>query len=214
MILKFRTEFENQKIFNHMRSLLLLFFLLISLSLGLFAQRDINAWKNEKDIEQQYQVFKKNLNFWDGKYFMNETQLNEYYRALSDSVNVLKKNNADKATAIKELQTQINSTNNQLKEIEADLELSIKNRNSIEVFGLNVEKGIYTLVMSLIIIILIAFMMILYLMYSRSNKVTIRTKKDYNELKEEFEVHKKDALDRYTKINMELHHTRLKLKNK
>jgi hypothetical protein len=51
-------------------------------------------------------------------------------------------------------------------------------------------------------------------MYNRSNKVTVRTKKDYDELKEEFEVHKKDSLERYTKINMELHHTRLQLKKK
>lgn len=197
-----------------MKRLFLLFVLLISLLPGTYAQRDINAWKNEKDLEQQFQVFKKNLNFWDGKYFMNETQLNEYYRAFTDSVNLLKERNTDKATTIQDLQAQLNSINNQLKETEENLELSIKNRNSIEIFGINIEKGLYTLIMSFIIFVLIGFLVVLYFMYNRSNKVTIRTKKDYDELKEEFEAHKKESLERYTKINMELHHTRLELKKR
>ena len=201
-------------ILNHMRRLIVLFILLTGFSFSSFSQRDINAWKNEKNIEQQYQVFKENLNFWDGKYFLNETQLNEYYRAFSDSVNVLKKSNADKVSTIKDLQSQLNSVNNELDETKADLETSIKNRNSIEMFGLNIEKGIYTLIMSLIIFALVVFLLILYFMYSRSNKITVRAKKDYDELKEEFEAHKKDSLERYTKINMELHHTRLELKKK
>ncbi len=197
-----------------MRRLVIIFILLTGFSLASFAQRDINAWKNEKNLEQQYQVFKENLNFWDGKFFMNETQLNDYYRAFSDSVDILKQKDADKAITIKELQNQLKSANNQLEETKADLETSIKNRNSIEIFGLKIEKGIYTLILSLIILALIVFVLILYYMYSRSNKITIRTKKDYEELKEEFELHKKDALERYTKINMELHHTRLELKKK
>ena len=197
-----------------MRRLVIIFILLTGFSLASFAQRDINAWKNEKNLEQQYQVFKENLNFWDGKFFMNETQLNDYYRAFSDSVDILKQKDADKAITIKELQNQLKSANNQLEETKADLETSIKNRNSIEIFGLKIEKGIYTLILSLIILALIVFVLILYYMYSRSNKITIHTKKDYEELKEEFELHKKDALERYTKINMELHHTRLELKKK
>jgi len=197
-----------------MKRLFILFILLVAMSLTSFAQKDINAWKNEKNLEQQYLVFKKNLNFWNGNYFLNETQLNEYYRAFSDSVNVLEKKNADKAATINELQNQLSSTNSQLESTKTDLDTSIKNRNSIEVFGLNVEKNIYTLIMSLIIFALIIFLVILYFMYNRSNKITVRTKKDYIDLKNEFEEHKKDSLDRYTKINMELHHTRLQLLNK
>lgn len=194
--------------------LIVLFILLVTISLTSFAQKDINAWKNEKDIEQQYQVFKKNLNYWNGNYFLSETQLNEYYRAFSDSVEVLEKKNEDKSATIKELQGQLSSTNSQLENTKADLDSSVKNRNSIEVFGQKIDKSIYTLIMSFIIFALIVLLVILYLMYNRSNKITVRAKKDYADLKDEFEEHKKDALDRYTKINMELHHTRLQLLNK
>jgi uncharacterized membrane protein len=197
-----------------MQKFIILLILLFSFTLSSIAQKDINAWKNEKNIEQQYQVFKKNLNYWNGNYFLNETQLNEYYRAFSDSVDVLEKKNTEKAATIKDLQNQLNSVNNQLSETKTDLETSIENRNSIEIFGININKGFYTLIMSVIIFALIVILVLLYFMYNRSNKVTVRTKKDYDELKEEFEVHKKDSLERYTKINMELHHTRLQLKKK
>ena len=197
-----------------MRRLVIFFILLACISFSLFAQRDINAWKEEKGLEQQFQVFKKNLNFWDGKYFMNEKQLNEYYRSISDSVEILKENITNKGTTIKELQDQLSATISQLNETKTDLETSIKNRNSIDMFGMNIDKGLYTLIISFIIIALIVLLLILYFMYLRSNKVTVRVKNDYDELKEEFEVHKKDALERYTKINMELHHTRLELKKK
>ncbi len=197
-----------------MKKYLLLSIFLIAISLSSMAKKDINAWKNEKSLKQQYSVFKENLNFWNGNYFMNETQLNDFYRAFSDSVSVLEQDISAKAGTISGLRNDLNSTNKQLENTKADLETSIKNRNAISVFGVNIEKGIYTFLMSVIILSLIIFLGLLYLLYKRSYKVTARTKKDYDELKEEFEVHKKDSLERYTKINMELHHTRLQLNKK
>ena len=197
-----------------MKKYIILFILLFSVSLISFAKKDVNAWKNEKNLKQQYAVFKENLNFWNGNYFLDERQLNDFYSALTDTISVLKNEISDKANTVNSLQNELNSTNNQLKNTKADLDTSVKNRNAIEVFGLNVEKGFYTFIMSAIILALLAFLIILYLLFKRSNKVTVRTKKDYDELKEEFEVHKKDALERYTKINMELHHTRMELNKK
>ena len=197
-----------------MKRYFLLLILMLSVSLSSMGKKDINAWKNEKSLRQQYSVFKENLNFWNGNYFLNEKQLDEFYRAFSDSVAVLENEISDKAGTISNLQNELNSTNKQLKDTKTDLDFSIKNRNSIEIFGMTIDKGFYTLIMSAIILILIAFLAVLFFLYTKSNKVTLRSKKDYDELKEEFEVHKKNALERYTKINMELHHTRMELNKK
>ena len=180
------------------------------MSISSFA-KDINAWKNEKNLEQQYGVFKENLNFWNGNYFLNGAQLKEFYTALTDSVNVLENDIANKTNTINSLQNELNSTNDKLENTKVELNTSIKNQNAIGVFGKQIHKSIYTLFMSLIIFALLVVLGIVFMLYKRCNKVTARTKKDYNELKEEFEVHKKNALERYTKINTELHHTRLEL---
>ena len=196
-----------------MRRYFLLSILLISMSIASFA-KDINAWKNEKNLEQQYAVFKENLNFWNGNYFLNGTQLKEFYTALSDSVRVLENDLANKTNTINSLQNELKSINNRLENTKADLDTSIKNQDAIEVFGQQINKGIYTLIMSLIILALVLVLGIVFMLYKRCNKVTVRAKKDYNDLKEEFDVHKKNALERYTKINMELHQTRMELNKK
>lgn len=197
-----------------MQKFIILCIIFISIYFPSAAQKDINAWKNENNIEQQYEVFKKNLNFWDNNYFLSEKQLNDYYRAFSDSVAVLEKEIATNANTIQELRNELRTTNAELDNTKSELETSIKNRNSIAMFGINIDKGFYTILMSLIILVLVILLVTVYYLYTRSNTVTVRTKKDYAELKQEFETHKKDALDRYTKINMELHHTRLKFNKK
>ncbi|MBN2636720.1 MAG: hypothetical protein JXR61_10655 [Prolixibacteraceae bacterium] len=178
------------------------------------AQKDINAWKNENNIEQQFEVFKKNLNFWDGNYFLNEKQLTDYYRAFADTVAALESAIATNVTTIQELRNELRTTNAELDDTKLELEDSIKNRNSISMFGLNIDKGFYTMLMSLIILTLVILLIVVYYLYKRSNTITVQTKKDYADLKQEFDTHKKDSLDRYTKINMELHHTRLQLNKK
>lgn len=196
-----------------MRRFILLSVVLISFSIVLRAA-DANAWKKEKSMEQQYSVFKENLNFWNGNYFLNETQLNEFYSALSDSVAVLKVATAGKDEKINRLQNQLATAGQQLETTKAELADSIKNQHSIEVFGVNIRKGVYTLLMSAIILGLFVFTSIVYQLYKKSSKVTARAKQDYEELKAEFESHKKYALDRYAKLNAELHHARMELKRK
>ncbi len=197
-----------------MKRFIILSILLISISLTSFAKKDINAWKNEKSIEQQYKVFKENLNFWNKNYFLDEKQLDQFYTALSDSVNALENVISGKAKTISSLQNELNSTNKMLDDTKTELDYNIKNRNAIEVFGIKTDKGIYTFFVSMLIIALLIVLGVVFLLYKRSNNVTVRVKKDYNDLKNEFEIHKKDSLERYTKINMELHHTRMELNRK
>lgn len=183
-------------------------------SMQLWAKKDINAWKKEKNLEQQFSIFKKDLNFWNGSYFMQPEQLNDFYAALKDSIRVLEQANATKQNSIKSLQSDLASNIDQTNKIQEKLDDSIKNQNSITVLGIRFNKNVYSYSMYAFILGVLALSAVVFLLFKRSNAITNRTKKDYEELKEEYEVHKKNALDRYTKINMELHKTRLELNKK
>lgn len=196
-----------------MKQIIILLVIVVGLSAPTFAQKDINAWKSESNIEQQYEVFKENLNFWDGKYFMTPPQIDAFYNALTDSITELETEIALLTSRIDELETKLDSTNQQLNSTQEELDASIEKRNTVDFMGQEVDKNIFTLTMSMIILALLAFLGVVFILYKRSNKITSKTKKDYEELKNEFETHKKNALERYTKINTELHHTRMKLKN-
>lgn len=196
-----------------MKQIIILLVFLIGLSASTFAQKDINAWKSEPNLKEQYEVFKENLNFWDGKYFMTPPQLNAFYNALTDSIAELENEINVLNSRISEIKATLDSTNQQLNNAKAELDASIEKRNTIDFMGQEVDKNIFTLTMSMIILALLTFLGVVSVLYKRSNKITTKAKKDYEELKNEFETHKKNALERYTKINTELHHTRMKLKN-
>ncbi|MEN8116488.1 MAG: hypothetical protein ABFS16_05885 [Bacteroidota bacterium] len=192
-----------------MKKFTLLLVLLVSLSVFSFAKKDLNAWKNENSLEKQYEVFKTNLNFWNGSYFMKPIQMDEFYRALTDSVAALENIVSNNQNQISLLQEELTAQTAETNQIQQKLDDSIKHQNAVGVFGLQLHKSFYTAIISSIILGLLVVLTIVFVMFRRSNMVTIRTKKDYDELKEEFETHKKNSLERYTKINMELHKTRL-----
>lgn len=197
-----------------MKRYTVLFVLMLTIVFCSSAKKDINAWKSEKNLDQQYIVFKNNLNFWNGSYFLDESQLNQFYDAITDSIFVLEKTVQEKESQINSLQNELDSKIIEVEEIQKQLNKSIKLENSIDVFGMNINKNVYSFSMYIFILGVLILAGFVFLMFKRSNTVTIRTKKDYNEIKEEFEVHKKNSLDRYTKMNMELHKTRMELNKK
>ena len=197
-----------------MKKFIVLLIILFSISMFTFAKKDTNAWKQEKNLNDQYSVFKANLNFWNGSFFMEETQLNQFYAAISDTISELRKEVLDIENQKKDLQTSLDTKNKEGEETQIKLNESIKHQNSIQIFGINIDKNIYSISMYAFILGVLVLAGIVFLLFIRSNKTTLHIKKEYNELKEEFEVHKKNSLDRYTKMNLELHRTRLELQKK
>ena len=197
-----------------MKRFTVLLILMVSISLISFAKKDIHAWKSEKNLNQQYSVFKENLNFWSGSYFLEELQLDQFYNAVSDSIAVLEKKVVDGKSQVIRLQNDLNAKIKQTEEIQNELNASITRENSISVLGMNVNKSVYTFSLYMFILGVLVLSGFVFLLYKRSNIITRRINNDYNELKEEFEIQKKNSLERYTKINMELHKTRLELNKK
>ena len=177
-----------------------------------FAKKDVNAWKQEQSLASQYEVFKENLNFWNGSYFLKEVQLDDLYNALTDTIGVLEKSAEQKDAKIRDLNSEISSKAAQMNTLQEELDESLKLQNSIVFLGMKIDKSAYSVAMYLLIAGVLVLAGFVFLLYKRSLSVMRRTKKDYEELKEEYETHKKNALERYTKMNMELHQTRLELK--
>ena len=194
-----------------MKRVTLLLILLVSFSLSTFAKKDINAWKNAKDLEEQFTVFKENLNYWNGSYFLKEDQINEFYKALRDSISVYEKQVISSNNRAQNLQNELEAKIEETKTIEAKLERSMELENSISLLGVDINKTVYSTSMYLLIVGVLLVAGLLFLLFKRSNKITANTKRDFEDLKEEFETHKKNALDRYVKINNELTRARMEL---
>jgi hypothetical protein len=197
-----------------MKKLLTLIVVLTALSSIVYAKKDINAWKNEQKLETQYEVFKENLNFWSGNYFLSGNQLDAFFGAMTDTITGLEKQLVQSDIKINQQKQELADKQKLIDETQEKLEESRTLQNSITVVGMNINKNVYSTVMYLLILGVLVLAGFVYLLFKKSHKVTQQTKKEYEELKKEYEEHKKTALDRYTKINMELHKTRLELQKK
>lgn len=189
---------------------IILFFTLVTVS----GAKDINAWKNENNIRDQYSVFKKNLNYWAGNYVLSGNQLDEFYGAITDTITQLESQLHERSLEISQQKSELAQRQALVNETQNKLDESQKLQNSISVLGMNINKNVYSVSMYLFILAVLVAAGVIYMLYMKSMKTTRHTRKEFEELKEEYEEHKKTALDRYTKINMELHKTRLELQKK
>lgn len=153
-------------------------------------------------------------------YIEERTRIYENYRAIREDIyQKMTRNVVDTIRALKSsingliLQTtvlskRIDSLYNSLEASDSELKEMTRTKNSIRVLGMEVNKTPYNTVMLTIILGLVFLLVTGYLSFKRSRFVTLKTKKDLNALKEEFEQYRtekrlereKMAMDHFNEI--------------
>jgi hypothetical protein len=142
--------------------------------------------------------------------FLEEkTRIYEDYRAIREDMFQEIKNNAiDSLTKAKSrisgfvkltgnLNVRIDSLNSSLKVTKEELKEMSRTKNSISVIGIKLDKTLYNSIMWIIVAGLAFVLGIGFLAFKRNRTITLSTKKELNELREEFEAYrKKTRLDR------------------
>lgn len=117
-----------------------------------------------------------------------------------DSLNLANKRYQESLFVISQKQEEIDSLAFQIEQTTSRLESAITEKNSIKLFGLLLSKTTYNSILWGLILVLTTLLSIIFLMFKRSNKITIRTKKDLDETREEYETHRKKAREREEKM--------------
>ena len=143
------------------------------------------------------------------KYLDEHTKIYDNYRAIrEDMFRNISKNTLDTLTKAKKringLILHTTSLDNQIDSLKKSLEasnnelLKVSNtKNSISVLGLEVNKKTYNGVMWILLAVLVLLLIIGFLTFRLNRTITLRTKKDLNELQEEFEAYRtKSRLER------------------
>ena len=129
--------------------------LIFSLTNLLGQKKDLQAWKAEKTIEAQFEVFKANLSNWDGYYMTKAAPINEFHKSLADTVAVLEKQIANKSKEITALKNNINELTSKLEETKNSLDQSLVNERSLMTLGIQFDKDAFPGIMYGIISLLI-----------------------------------------------------------
>jgi hypothetical protein len=139
---------------------------------------------------------------YNGIYYkgINVGYLNLLKKNISDTLsNLYKKLQLDQKT-ISQKAAIIDSLNNELSNINELYHEAKKEKNSLLFLGVSMSKTAYNSLVWTIILGLLFLLVIIVLLYRRNNIVTVQTRKDLDDLKKEFEAHRKRALEREEKL--------------
>jgi len=153
-------------------------------------------------------------------YLEERTRIYEDYRAIrEDMFQLVKKNSIDSLSSGKSrinsliarnnnLSSEIDSLNNTLSLTRNDLDEAVRTKNTIRLLGMNLNKFAYNTIMWIITGVLCFLLVSGFLAFRRNISVTTETKKELEDLKNEFEEYRtksriereKMSLDHFNEI--------------
>jgi hypothetical protein len=152
---------------------------------------------------------KEQMNYLD-----EHTKIYETYRAIrEDMFQKLKANVSDTMSAVKNkiaglyltrsvLTMKIDSLTKSLAATNTSLDEITKSKNSISVIGLEINKSTYNKVMWTILAALLAALVLGFLAFKRNMTILSDTKKEFQDLKDEFEAYRKTSREAREKMTM------------
>jgi chaperonin cofactor prefoldin len=149
------------------------------------------------------------------KFLEDRTRIYENFRAIrEDMFQKLKVNITDtlyqsnkkiaglnKTTSL--LNKTIDSLRANLESTKVRLEEMTSTKNSIKVIGLEINKLTYNKIMWTILILLVAVLLLGFLVFKRNLTVIFNTKKEFQDLKVEFETYRKTTREAREKLTMD-----------
>ena len=148
-----------------------------------------NGWKDERG--QRYEVIRIQ---WIAKLKGNTLDsLKAVHKTLNDTKNVVSKQNEE----ISKLKTSLSSTQGTLDQTNTE-------KDSMSLFGMQMSKSGYNGLMWSIIAGLLALTLFFMYRFKSSNTITKEAQKSLSETEEEFEDHRRIALEREQKVRRQL----------
>ena len=183
-----------------------LIILFITASLSGFSQEIVNEQEIKEDtsikgqfdkiyrISTTYQVYK----------VISKDKYQSLKKNVLDSIKNLETQISNKENLLKSEREKITKTNELLSKTQADLVASNKKENSISLFGIQLSKIKYNLLLWSIIIISLLLLFYFIFKFSRSNILTKEAQNNLLEVEQEFEQHRKKSLEREQKLRRQL----------
>lgn len=192
------------------RILLVLFFSLFIASLSAqdasTAQQDLSLDKGSIDSQFQF-IYKKSGNYRaDGKRYevVRTISLDKLRQNVLDSLKGFNDRAVELKTTIAGHESTITSLNKKLDETTNNLTAVTEEKDSMSFLGILVSKVTYNTILWSIIAGLLGLMLFFMYKFRRSNILTQEAKTSLSEVEEEYEDHRRRALEREQKISRQL----------
>jgi hypothetical protein len=131
-----------------------------------------------------------------------------------DTLKALHENLRDTQNLLSAKNTEINSLVTDMKSLNDELNIALKEKSSMKLLGIRMDKIVYNSILWLIIAALLAILLTFIVLFKRSNAITLRTKSELIETRNEYEDYRKRNLVREQQIVRQLYDEILKYKSK
>ena len=188
----------------------ILFILILTLRFSILAQEATVEEKEDTSIKGQFEkIFRTSTTYkplgTPKKYKVID--LLKYQKLESnvlDSIKKLETQIFEKENLLKSERNNIQKTKDLLSKTQTELEVSNKKENSISLFGMQLSKIKYNLLLWSIIIISLLGLFYFIFKFSKSNILTKEAQNNLLDVEQEFEQHRKKSLEREQKLRRQL----------
>jgi septal ring factor EnvC (AmiA/AmiB activator) len=196
---------------NPIKSLFFIVFTCL-ISLTTFSQTKPNdealsLYKGTIDNQFEY-ILKKSGNFKGTNGQAYEAVKRSMFLALRahtmDSLKTVHKNLAETKAVVKTQAKEISDLKANLSNTKTDLDKTNSEKNNMALFGMQMSKSNYNVLMWSIIAGLFALLIFFVYKFKSSNSITREAKHNLAEIGEEFEEHRRTALEREQKVRRQL----------
>lgn len=187
---------------------LISFLPLLFISITVLAQDDenqeTNASLNSGTIESQFEyLYKKSGRYQDYR-VVKINQLIKFRNNVYDTLKLDRKKYLDSQNIISNQKIEIDSLDSKLIAINDNLSTVTKEKDSINLLGMQLSKAGYNSILWTIIAALTALLAFFISKFKRSNAITIEANKNKAEIEKEYDEHKQRTLEREQLLRREL----------
>ena len=196
---------------NPIKSLFFIVFTcLISLTTYSQTKQDdeaLSLYKGTIDNQFEY-ILKKSGNFKGTNGQPYEAVKRSMFLALRahtiDSLKTVHKNLAETKAVVENQAKEITDLKSRLSNTKVDLDKTNSEKNNMALFGMQMSKISYNVLMWAIIAGLLALLIFFIYKFKNSNSITREAKHNLAEIEEEFDEHRRTALEREQKVRRQL----------
>lgn len=135
---------------------------------------------------------------------VRQANLEQIRKNVADTIRVLTKEISDIKAKDGSQQAAVEAMTDSLSQARNDLQIAQREKDSFSFIGISLQKGTYSLIMWGVVLLLAAALIFYIYRYNQSNMVTNDTKKAIDELQEEFDQHRKKAMEKEQKLKRQL----------
>jgi hypothetical protein len=167
----------------------------------------------QNTVDAQFRKLYKNSNNYQEYKVVKKSAYGLLHNNVLDSVKSFKNQIQLKNTLINSQKSTISTLEKDNKEVNTKLSTAITRADSIDLFGIQLAKGTYSLTLFIIILLLIIALALFIYKFKNSNVITTEAKSNLEDVENEFNLFRKKSLEREQKLRRELQDEIIKSRN-